>query len=606
MRTANYAQRDQAAQVVFYVPLWKRKGISLELFDDYWRNVHGPVCARLPSQYQYWQLHVAHNEGGIWPAIEGIDYSTPEEDQFDGIAELTFKTPEDRQTWFQASTILMDDEHNLFRKAIGYNTNPGNSITYVDGIENGTPNGVVGVEKFHVLVKKADGVSTDDFRHYLTDSFAPAVIKSELVLKMRSHLFEEVDNSRPDAAGVSHFEPPQQQYQAAFEIAFSNRLEMEQFFASDAYAAAVKDQAKYIKQISPFPERTAYTFVYSGQITLAGQRSSTVADLITRIGAANQIKEDIISLMNGAAKPTQKGKISTQKQKAYIQNGIQSTKSGLGHLLQGVQHVGVTVEDMEKSLEFYTEVLGGKLAVGESELIGDLIQNTLFQKEELDAITEGINSEILDIPNLRSGKKDALDVKFISFGNIVVELIYFREVGNPNAPHSSVKSLPSHIGHVNAMHISFNVKEGIDLSEFANLFEEECHKRGMNNVVCNRIIHVNSEAERKAVARHYNSFKFWNEPGLLAAEAPPIDWSKDPMEGWSLFYCKGPNGEQLEFNQVTRKIKTRFQEALQEYNQANNTSFTFPDANVSQNILDNGQGFQTSDVQVQSQTQYST
>ncbi|MBE9001371.1 EthD domain-containing protein [Nostoc sp. LEGE 12447] len=605
MRTANYAQQDQAAQVVFYVALWKRKGISLELFDDYWRNVHGPVCARLPGQYEYWQFHVAHNEGGIWPSIKGINYNTPEEDQFDGIAELTFKTVADRQTWFQASTILMDDEHNLFRKAIGYNTNPGNSITYVDGIENATPNGLVGVEKFHVMLKKADEVSVKDFRQYFKESFASEMIKSDLVLKLRIHLFEEVDNSRPDAAGVSHFEPPQQQYNAAFEIAFSNRLEMEQFFASETYAVAIKDQAKYIKQISPFPERTAYTFVYGGQITLSGQRSSTVADLITKIGAANQIKEDIISLMNGSEKPTQKCKISTPKEKTDIQNNTHSTKSSLGYLLQGVQHVGVTVEDMEKSLEFYTEVLGGKLAVGESELIGDLIQNTLFQKEELDAITEGIDLEILDIPNLRTGNKDALDVKFVSFGNIVIELIYFREVGNPNAPHSSAKSLSSHIGHVNAMHISFNVKEGIDLNVFANVFEEECHKRGMNNVVCNRIIHVNSENERQAVAHYYNSFKFWNEPELLVADKPPIDWNKDPMEGWSLFYCKGPNGEQLEFNQVTRKVKTRFQEALQEYNQANNTSFTFPDTKVSQNILGTGQSFKISDI-LYSQTQYST
>lgn len=299
MRTANYAQRDQAAQVVFYVPLWKRKGISLELFDDYWRNVHGPVCARLPGQYQYWQFHVAHNEGSIWPSIEGIDYNTPEEDQFDGIAELTFKTVADRQTWFQTSTILMDDEHNLFRKAIGYNTNPGNSITYIDGIENATLNGLVGVEKFHVMLKKADEVSVEDFRQYLQESFASEVVKSELLLKLRIHLFEEVDNSRPDAAGVAHSEAPEKNYQAALEIAFSNRLEMEKFFASEIYTTATKYQAKYVRQISTFPERTAFTFVYGGQMTLAGQRSSTVADLITNIGAINQLQDDISTLMLG-------------------------------------------------------------------------------------------------------------------------------------------------------------------------------------------------------------------------------------------------------------------------------------------------------------------
>jgi alkylhydroperoxidase/carboxymuconolactone decarboxylase family protein YurZ/catechol 2,3-dioxygenase-like lactoylglutathione lyase family enzyme len=582
---ADYAARDHKGKVAFYVLLWKRDAISLQLFDNYWKDVHGPVCARLPGQYQYWQFHVAHNEGGLWPEIPGLDYSWDIEDNFDGIAELTFESEADRQTWFKASAILMDDEHNLFRKAIGYNTSPGNSITYIDRIPTGDPNGDVGVIKFHVPVKKADGVSTEAFRHYLTDTFAPKVSNSDAVLKLRLHLFEEVDNSRPDAAGVSHYEPAAKQYQAAYEIAFLNPLEREKFFASADYAAAVQDAAKYIKQIQPFSERSAYTFVYNNQMTLAGQRSAKVADLITKIGAANQIQNDIVSLMINGQTDNSNGKVLTQNGQAALQNNQQLTSSGLGHLLQGVQHVGVTIHDMAKSLEFYTQVLGGRVVVEESELVGDAIQNTLFQKEELDALAQGIDLEKVDIPHLRSGKKDALDVKFISFGNTVIELIYVREAGKANAPYSSTTSLPSHIGHVNAMHISFNVKEGIDLNEFAKMLEEQCHRRGMTNVVCNRIINVKSEAERRAVAQRYNSFKFWNEPEAIAAGEPEVDWSKDPMEGWSLFYCKGPNGEQLEFNQVTRKVKTRFQEAMEEYNQDNLNSFIFPDAKVPNNIL---------------------
>jgi len=49
-----------------------------------------------------------------------------------------------------------------------------------------------------------------------------------------------------------------------------------------------------------------------------------------------------------------------------------------------------------------------------------------------------------------------------------------------------------------------------------------------------------------------------------------------------------------EFNQVTRQVKIHFQEGLQEYNQANNTFFTFPDTKVSQNIYE--QSFQISDI----------
>jgi alkylhydroperoxidase/carboxymuconolactone decarboxylase family protein YurZ len=297
MNRRDNSARDEQAKLVFYVLLWKRQGISLELFDDYWRNVHGPVCARLPGQYQYWQLHVAHSTPSLWPAIQGIDFTSSEETQFDGIAELSFRTDADRTTWFTAAGILMDDEQNLFRKAIGYNTSVGNSITYVDGIDLGDPNGPLGIPKLHVMVKKADGVTAAAFRDHLRGNFASAVSASPQVLKFRLHLFEEVDASRPDAPGVAHNEPPEENYHAAFEIAFGSREERDRFFASPEYTAAVKNLPQFVKQLRVFPERSAYTFVYGGRITLAGQRSSSVADLITTIRATNQLRQDVTDLM---------------------------------------------------------------------------------------------------------------------------------------------------------------------------------------------------------------------------------------------------------------------------------------------------------------------
>ncbi|WP_221643343.1 MULTISPECIES: nuclear transport factor 2 family protein [unclassified Nostoc] len=555
IRKTDYAIRDQKGKVVFYVLLWKKKGITLELFDDYWKNVHGPVCARLPGQHQYWQFHVAHNQGDLWPIIDGINYNSQLEEQFDGIAELTFETESDRQTWFKTATVLMDDEHNLFRKAIGYNASLGNSKTYIDAIPTGNPNGELNILKFHVMLKKSDAVNVEEFRKYMTDSFAPAIVKNDLVLKFRLHLFEEVDNSRPDAAKVSHYEPQQQQYQAAFEIAFSNTLEMQTFFASKEYTTAVKEQAKYVKRINSFPERSVYTFVYDGQMTLAGQRSSRVAELIAKVGATNQLQENIVSLMSGK----------------------QNLKSGLGHYLQGMQHVGVTVQDMEKSLEFYLEVLGGKLVIAENGLMGDGMQNTLFQKEEIDANLQVANPQNFDIPNLRDAK-EALDIKFISFGNTCIELIYFREAAILNAQSSSRESIPSHIGNVNAMHISFHVKDNVDLNIFAKILEDECHNRGLTNVVFNRVIHVKSAEERRKIALRYNSNKFWNEPDLLAEDQAETDFGE--FEGWALFYCKGPNGEQLEFNQVTRKAKEHFDKAQEEYNMANGISSAVSNSKV--------------------------
>jgi len=295
----DYARRDAEARVSFYVLLWKRRGITLQAFDDYWRDVHGPVCARLPGQFQYWQFHVGHNEGGIFPSAEGVNYTTELDDQIDGIAELTFRTVEDRQTWFDAASILMDDEHNIFSKAIGYVTDEGNSKTFVDKIDVGDPNGNLDVIKFHVMVRQSTAVSTSEFRRYMLETFAANVVGHDGVLKFRLHLFEPPDLSRPDAAGVVHIEPPDKQYQAAFEIAFRNNLDMESFFTSQQYTKAISNQSRYIKQFCPFPERNVYTFVYGGFMPLAGQRGSRTAELITSLGATNQLRADIHDLVVG-------------------------------------------------------------------------------------------------------------------------------------------------------------------------------------------------------------------------------------------------------------------------------------------------------------------
>ena len=299
MTTVNYAMRDRLGEVAFYVLLWKKKGIDLSLFDDYWKDVHGPVCARLPGQYQYWQYHIAHNDGGIWPLPGDVLNAASDSEQFDGIAELTFKSIVERQTWFKSAGILMGDEYNIFSKAIGYNTSPGNSITYVDQVLDGAPNGLLGVHKYHCLLRKMDGVSVQEFRHFVQNRLVSVFSHSPQILKCRLHLFDQVDNSRPDAGPVTHLELPEHQYQGAIELAFANALQLALLLDSPQYQVVARDLPRYIKNFHPFPERSAYTFVYEGQLTLAGQRSATVADLITRIGAANQLKPDVSNLMLG-------------------------------------------------------------------------------------------------------------------------------------------------------------------------------------------------------------------------------------------------------------------------------------------------------------------
>jgi catechol 2,3-dioxygenase-like lactoylglutathione lyase family enzyme len=247
--------------------------------------------------------------------------------------------------------------------------------------------------------------------------------------------------------------------------------------------------------------------------------------------------------------------------------------TGLGRYLQGVQHVGITVYDMEKSLEFYTEVLGGKIAVKGDGFNGEIMHNTLFQADELEAQAKGIEPKLLGVCDVRDGTKEVLDVRFVSFGNVAVELIHFRDAKlTPQAPNWGVR-LPTGVGNANAPHLSFHVKDDVDLNEFAILLEEESRRRGIN-VICNRIIHVNSHEERRQVARKYCANVMWNDPNYFVEGYSDAEFGD--FHGWSLFYAKGPNNEQLEFNQVTRVTRERFITAQQAYNAANGTQYFWP------------------------------
>jgi catechol 2,3-dioxygenase-like lactoylglutathione lyase family enzyme len=248
----------------------------------------------------------------------------------------------------------------------------------------------------------------------------------------------------------------------------------------------------------------------------------------------------------------------------------------LARMLQGVQHVGVTVDDMKKSLDFYIGVLGGKLALAGNGFYGDVLHNTLFQKEEIDAIEQAVNARTFGVPDLRDGKKDALDVCFISFGNVCLELLHFRDARLDQFAPNVFAKLPPGVGHGNASHISFYVKDDVDLNVFAKMLEEECTRRGINGIIVNHIVHVRSHEERLRLAAKYAANKFWNDSEYFVEGYSNSDFGD--FEGWSLFYCKGPNGEQLEFNQVTRKAKVQFNRAREEYNESSGTGFADPSA----------------------------
>ncbi|GAX36251.1 EthD domain-containing protein [Nodularia sp. NIES-3585] len=299
MTKLNCSADDQDVKIGLYILLKKRQEIDWETFYSYWKNVHGPVSARLPGQYQYWQYHLTYNLDNIWPGTDDIENKITEEEQLDGIAELIFISEDNFQTWVKAAAILDSDQQNFVSKAVIYMTNHGNSQTYLNRINNSSPIGKIDAIKFHVMLKKANAITVDEFRKYMVCQLAESFVKSDVVIKFRLHLLEEHNNSLPAAPGVSHYELLENQYQAGFEIAFKNSIDMATFFNSEAYTSVIKSYKKYIKKFVTFLEQGTYTFIDNGKLTLAGQRTSTVAELITNLGATNQTQDNILNLILG-------------------------------------------------------------------------------------------------------------------------------------------------------------------------------------------------------------------------------------------------------------------------------------------------------------------
>jgi hypothetical protein len=118
------------------------------------------------------------------------------------------------------------------------------------------------------------------------------------VLKLRLHLFDPFEQVW-ESENVENMLAPDRVHAAAFEIAFETPLQLAEFQGSEEYAAATADQARFVRQVSVFPEREAYAQVQEGRATLLGLRGASIAQTITEAGAVTNFNDDILELFAG-------------------------------------------------------------------------------------------------------------------------------------------------------------------------------------------------------------------------------------------------------------------------------------------------------------------
>lgn len=266
-------------------------------------------------------------------------------------------------------------------------------------------------------------------------------------------------------------------------------------------------------------------------------------DLLMAAGLAS-----VGGLAGALAAPTSAVAQTAQPAPATPRAAAGNTGTSLGARLRGVQHFGLTVQNMDRAFEFYTQVLGGTEILRDGNFSGDRIQNTLLLAEEIRARQEHVNPRAIGVPDLRSGAQ-RLDVRFVQFDNVVLELLQYRDRDQPQGTGDSYA--PPHNltspAYPRSMHICFYIRDDVDFNQFVRDLEAESARRGMTNVKANRIVTAATDQARLALPLDTNTNRI----------------TEGPSDGWSLIYCKGPEGEQLEFVQVLGRAKQTFGNAYE-------------------------------------------
>ncbi len=270
-------------------------------------------------------------------------------------------------------------------------------------------------------------------------------------------------------------------------------------------------------------------------------------DNATEIGRRAMLRTAGAAVITGMAVGAAPSAAPAAAQGTGGMSAAERNEAPLGMRLQGVQHFGLTVQNMERAYQFYTEVLGGTEVFRHGDFQGDGVQNTLLADQEIEANERGVTPRTIGVPDLRGGAQ-RLDVRFIQFDNVVLELLQYRDA---DQPMGSSKSFAEPVQHMSPafprmMHICFYVRDDVDFNKFIADLEAESARRGMTQVRANRTVRVMTEAERKAAPRSANTNRV----------------TEAPSDGWDLIYCKGPEGEQLEFVKALGPVKMRFSAAL--------------------------------------------
>lgn len=237
--------------------LWMRDDQPRQTGMDHWKGPHSGIIAATPGLLEYRQIHLAEENPGRWPVIDGVETDIPSDRKVDGIAEVTFRSAAAPLLGRAQTKLAYADEVNVFRRTLLYAGPPGSSRWYdVKGAPG--PDGARAL----IHLRKRDGVR--GFKTFITSQLAPRLAADLPLTELRVKTFLPWSKKLWDTPDVAHDNPSDQHLHASLILGFPDAPARTAFFADSTAVSELL--APHVSAIHAYDVDSTLTYVAGGKI----------------------------------------------------------------------------------------------------------------------------------------------------------------------------------------------------------------------------------------------------------------------------------------------------------------------------------------------------
>jgi hypothetical protein len=239
--------------------LWMLSEKPRQTLMDRWKGPHAQIIAANKGLWEYRQIHLSETNTGLWPVINGVSTSIPQNRKIDGVADVTLKNLLSIPKGKEPNKLASADEINMFKRTILYAAFPKNSLWY-----NLAASDTKIEARSMVFFRVKEGVSVKDFQNFINNELTPTLANTGILKELRNKTYNPWKQKQWNTPNVLHDNAANDQFQASLILGFADKNEMNKFFASEAVKNLSGRIATYCAAVDAYEISETITFVEKG------------------------------------------------------------------------------------------------------------------------------------------------------------------------------------------------------------------------------------------------------------------------------------------------------------------------------------------------------